>query len=546
MRKYIPFLSFLFLAFRSPTPTLPPKLIVLLSVDQMRADYLEKFDQNFEGGLNYLIQNGQTFNHTNHNHFYTTTAPGHATIATGYHPSNHGITNNNIYVRKQSKIQYCIQDTSVNYMGIENCTLPKNSVKNLLKPSLGDYIKTQSSKSKSYSVSLKDRASILMGGHLANRSFWFDSKSTQMVSTDFYKESFPHWVQNFKAKDLMKSEIESGWELESDFNSKSFKYRDHRPEEFGFFDTHFPHTLKQANEISDIDVNSGDFLWHTPFGDQFVLKFAKELIVQEKLGIDECIDVLTLSLSAADIIGHQFGPESFEIYDYYQKLDHYLLDFIQFLNNQVGVDNYLLVLTSDHGVAQFPESNTNSNHPSKRITSSQFKQDIDSIDILIQQEFKINQSTIIFANYQGVEPDFSVIQSHEIDSSKLVSQIQFHLENLNYIQETYSFFEIDNPACHKSYIQKIRNSHSPDQGLFIKILQTENYLIDMRPYGTTHGTPFNYDTHVPLIFLGPSIHAGTNNTITFTTDIVPTILDYLSIKTSTEFDGKILNLSDYK
>lgn len=518
-----------------------PKLVVLISVDQMRGDYMSRYRSDFNGGLKYLAENGQSFLNTHHNHANTSTAPGHATIATGCHPSNNGITNNSIYYRNTQKSHYSILDTSINFVGITNCTLPKSSAKNLLKPSIGDIVKSYNPKSKSYSVSLKDRASILMGGHDANRAFWFDATSTQMVSTNYYAEPFPDWVKNYLGKEVMADDVAKGWLLHPKIRITYDLYIDSIYQENGFFKPKFPHNLTHSTNQNDKDV--GNFLWNTPFGDHFVLKFAMKLIENENLGISSHTDVLTVSLSAADYIGHGFGPDSYEVADYYYKLDQYLLEFINYLNKKIGQENYILTLTSDHGVAPFPELTHHHESQGERISQQKFQQDIDSIDATIQRELNLNEPSIIAASgYRGVEPNFEVISNPDIDSVKLVNHIQKHLKNLDYIQETVSFIDINNPSCNKLFIEKMRNSYNPNHGYFIKIIGKKNYLIGYKYNGTTHGSPLCYDTHVPLLFLGTNIQSRQVKDTAYTVDIAPTLLDYIGIEYDRIFDGNKLNL----
>lgn len=518
-----------------------PKLVILISVDQMRGDYITKYSSVLDGGLKYLAENGQSFVNTHHNHANTSTAPGHATIATGFHPSNNGITNNNIYYRNLQKSYYSILDSSVKFVGITNCTLPKSSAKNLLKPSIGDIVKTHDVESKSYSVSLKDRASILMGGHHANRAFWFDANSTQMVSTDYYTEPFPNWAKNYLGKEIMAADIASGWQLNPMISASYDSSVDSVYQETGFFDPKFPHIIKDSINRENKEV--GDFLWNTPFGDQFVLKFAKQLIENENLGIDNHIDVLTVSLSAADYIGHEFGPDSYEIADYYYKLDQYLLEFIQFLNTKIGQENYIISLSSDHGVAPFPELANQPESIGRRISKQEFKDDINAIDETIQQKFNLEQSCIKSASgYRGIEPNFEVLENLSIDSLTLTQEIQNQLKNLDYIQETISFIDIKDPLCTKIFIEKTRNSFHPNHGYFIKIIGKKNHLISYKSVGTTHGSPLYYDTHVPLVFLGNSIKSKQITDTVYTVDIIPTLLNFIGINDLQNFDGKNLNL----
>lgn len=539
-------MSILIIGCSSKISSQKPKLVVMISVDQMRADYLDIFSTQFEGGLKYLIENSIYFSNHHHNHFNTLTAPGHATMATGFNPSNNGITSNYVYDRRLKTNRYIVIDTSVRFIGINQCNLKKNSAKNLLKPTLGDIIKQQDPKSMSYSVSLKDRASILMGGHQANRAFWFDAQSTQMVSTDFYSEEFPTWAKTFTGKRIMKNELEQGWILDEEFSPAIFPGQDTIEEETGFFNAYFPHTREQNAIELKSTKQEGDFLWNTPFGDAFVLKFAAQLVIQQQLGLDNHTDMLNVSLSAADYIGHHFGPNSYEIQDCYQKLDRYLSSFMMLLNDQVGPENYLLALTSDHGVAPFPEIVKQQGIRAKRVTKDRYRSDIDSIDQIIQRKFKLSSPAILHANYSGIEPNFNYLRNNQLDSNRVINEILMHVKNLDYVAETYTFTDIKDSMSNKAYIQQVRNSHRPEHGYFIKILSQENYLIDAKEHGTTHGSPYSYDTHVPLFLMGPNIIQRVDSSRTYTVDIVPTILSYLDIKTTIEFDGKPLDITENK
>ena len=508
----------------------------------MRGDYLETFNSQFEGGLLDFYTNGAFYTNTRHNHAITTTAAGHATIATGFFPSHHGIVTNTVYNRELGYSHYSIEDSTVNFIGIDSCSLNKVSAKRLMKSSFGDILKQHNENSKTYSVALKDRASILMGGKNANRAFWFDVASTQMVSTDYYKEEFPKWVQNYKADSVMSTAIHHGWKLDPAFATLSSTNSDSFSREKGSFKPWFPHTIESfdTNRIRQHEV--GSFMWNTPFGDEYVLNFGYNIISHEELGKDENCDILTIGLSAADIIGHHFGPDSYEVLDYYNKLDKYLADFMSKVNTQVGKENVVYILTSDHGVAPMPEVLAGRGLDAKRIENEKYDTDILAIDLKLQQKYNLDSSCILRANYNGVEPHFLYLNEKGIDSIDFVNSLQHELSNLDYIQETFSFFELNSEQSNKEYFEQMKNSHSNDYGVFVKILGKENYLIDMRENGTTHGTPYPYDTHVPLIFLGRGIPAHKNSDKSYTVDIAPTILSILKIEPKTPFDGRILTL----
>jgi arylsulfatase A-like enzyme len=219
------------------------------------------------------------------------------------------------------------------------------------------------------------------------------------------------------------------------------------------------------------------------------------------------------------------------------------MEFINFLNDKIGQENYILTLTSDHGVAPFPELAINNGSQAKRISYNKFELDIDSIDLLVQKELNLNKSCILASSgYRGVEPNFKILNSYDIDTLELINTIQYHLKKLNYVKETISFMDINNLKCNKIFIEKTRNSYNPNHGYFIKIIGEKNHLIDYRHHGTTHGSPLFYDTHVPLIFLGSNILSSQINDAASTVDITPTLLDYIGIQAMQIFDGNKLNL----
>lgn len=504
----------------------------------MKASYLDSFAYQFEYGFKKLTEKGAVFTNANHFHAITTTAAGHATIATGNYPSKNGIVGNDVYLRSENKWEYSILDTSIQFEGLENCTLEKVSAKNLLTPSFGDYQKLRNPKSKVFSVALKDRSSILMGGKNADRAYWFDSKSTQMVSSDYYNYPFQLWIKDFTGKQVMNEEIDYGWEISSDLEPNKATSIDSFVQENGSFYAWFPHSIKTFNPTKVNTDFEGNFLWSSPFGDQFVLKFSEQLISNEKLGADKNCDILTVGLSAADYIGHQFGPNSLEVLDYYNRLDEYLGSYIDFLDENVGKNKYLLVLTADHGVASFPEIITANGGDAKRVSKVTFSADMTRIDKVLQTYFGLEKTTFKKWASHGIEPDFEYLTSAMIDSSNYLSKLEELLKELDYITEVYTEDDILDAACHKAYIEEFRNSFYPNKNMYVQLLSKLNYLLNYNDYGTTHGTPYVYDTQVPLIFYGFGIKPSNISKSVRTVDIAPSILSILGIETYETMDGK--------
>ncbi|MDB4161897.1 alkaline phosphatase family protein [Bacteroidia bacterium] len=538
MKKYSILLSVLLFIMCKPLEKHEKvKLVVVISIDQMKSEYLSRFNPQLEAGFKYLLDSAIVYTNAHHNHATTTTAAGHATLATGFFPSHNGITDNTVYNRTLGYKHYSIEDTTVRFVGIEECNLNRVSAKPLLKNALGDYIKESDNESKSYSVALKDRASILMGGKTANRAFWFDAASTQMVSTDYYEETYPNWAKMYTANDVMQADISRGWVLDQSFSTIASISSDSFERERGNFNPWFPHTLASFDTMRVTDSKAGAFMWNSPYGDAFVLEFAQQLIINQNLGTDDHIDVLSIGLSAADVIGHHFGPNSYEVLDYYNKMDFYLAEFIEKLNHDVGKDNYILVLTADHGVAAMPEYLAGQGIDAKRILGDQFDADMAEINTKLQDAFSLTDDIILKANYGGVEPNMTIFEKGNTDLNIVINTLTNELEKLDYIAGAYSLLDINDTTCIKPFITQIRNSHRDEFGYYIKLVPTENYLIDMRRNGTTHGTPHAYDTHVPLIVKLPKQEGQIIEKKAYTVDIVPTVLDLIGIQVKENFDG---------
>ena len=338
---------------------------------------------------------------------------------------------------------------------------------------------------------------------------------------------------------------ENGWVLDESFVKLPSLTTDSFEVESGSFKPWFPHTIASFDTFKVRDNQAGSFMWNSPYGDAFVLKFAKKIIDEQKLGHDNHTDVLTVGLSAADVIGHHFGPNSYEVLDYYNKLDFYLADFIEYLNTAMGQENYMVVITADHGVASMPEYLAMNGADARRIQRAEFTADMAAINANTMKRYGLTQNLIIKADYGGVEPDLNLIKANKLDLTEVITQLTSSIAELSYIEDAYSHLDIADSTCTKKFIEKIRNSHRDGYGYYIKLVPRKNYLVDMRAHGTTHGTPYDYDTHVPMIFKIPGKSAVQLIDTVQTVDIVPTILSLLGIDTEENFDGSNLtNLLD--
>ena len=512
-----------------------PRLVVLLSVDQMRYDFFTRFEDLFEGGLKKVYEEGLVYSNAHHVHSFTGTAPGHATLATGNYPSNHGIIENDFYDPELGRMVYCVADPAAVPVGLYDPQGPGVSPRNLEKPTLGDRLKNDKKRSKVFGVSFKDRSSVLMTGSKADQAFWFDLATTAFVSSNYYMREFPKWTEPFLGKERYKEEIAEGWHKKFDDSVYERARQDDFLFENGRFLPSFPHTKERMASFIRSDWKDGLMLYLTPLGDKFTLEFSKELIEKESLGKDPIVDYLAVGCSMADAIGHHFGPYSQEVLDYYLRLDEYLGDFIDYLDEEIGRDNYLLVFTSDHGVLPMPEYLAEKEGiDAKRIQVAPFQEAMYAADASMRTELGLSDTVFFMSSAQGVNLRYQEASQKGIAPEKLREAAKKALEAIDFVEAAYSEEDVKKEPTdgEDEYLDFYRNSYFPGRGHDIKIRFKKHYLVGYPPTGTTHGSPYEYDSRVPLIFFGKQFKHGVYDRRIETVDVAPTIAEILNLKTS--------------
>lgn len=522
-----------------PQNSMRPRLVVLFVVDQMRYDYLTRFKSFYAGGLARLLSDGANFPRAYHNHAITETSVGHATISTGCYPSKHGIVSNYWYEKSESKVVYSCVDTSTSIIG--NPALPGRSPVRLLCPTIGDWLKSQSPRSKVISISLKDRSAILLGGkNPSNVSLWFDEKTGQMTTSTYYLPYLPTWITAFDSAKQVHRYLEFIWhKLMPESIYISVSNVDTSSWESSGFNSAFPHRVRiDSNQINAAPYK--EFLY-SPFGDKFLVDFAEYTTITNNLGYDDFPDLLLLSLSSADLIGHRYGPFSQEIEDYYLRLDQYLDHFLNVLDSAIGRDNYLFVLTSDHGVLPIPEQSKQANQSKKRLT-------YDSLDAMLKtMEHQLQNGGVISQN-DITDYERNELFKHGISFSDNLEE-QYHviekllakLRSLDVIADVYPQNELVEPKTSlRPYAALYRNNFCPERSPNIYFRFRENLLVYDSKTGTSHGSPYHYDTHVPLIFFGACIKPGVFKDSVNTVDIAPTIREVLGLNSTAKINGKSL------
>ena len=512
-----------------------PKLVVSIVVDQMRFDNLDKYKESYSNnGFNRLIREGFNLKNNHFNYVPTVTGPGHSSISTGSTPKTHGIVGNNWFNKKTQKDVYCTTDLNYENLG-GNAYSAKMSPNNLLVNTLGDLNRIENDmNSKTISIAIKDRGSILMGGRKANAAYWFYGKDKgEWVSSKYYMEELPEWVDNFNNSDIVSTYI-GEWNTLYDINS----YKESRSDDNNFEKSFkgdpsvtFPYDLNKLKHLND----GYDMLKETPFGNNLTTDFAIEAISNEKLGKDQFTDVLTISYSSTDYIGHNFGVDAKETQDAYLRLDLEIERLLYFLDSYVGENEYTLFLTADHGASKIPAYLNSIGVKSQNIEEGTVKNILK--DVLFKS-YGSNQLISKVMNSQIYLND-EIINSLNLSFNSIEKTIINTLNQLEYIDKVYTSEDIINGNFDSGYDLLIQNGYNVLRSGDIIFKLKEN-VISYGNKGTTHGSGYTYDTHVPLIFFGKKIVQGESNVKTKITDIAPTIAKLLGLKQMSDSTGEVL------
>lgn len=513
-----------------------PKLVVGIVVDQMRYDYLARFQARFgEDGFKKLMNEGYNCQNHHFNYMPTYTGPGHASIYTGTAPENHGIIANNWYDKFIGESVYCVQDDSVIALGTES-EKERMSPHRMLSNTFGDANRVHTQfKGKTIGISIKDRGAILPAGHAANHAFWFRGKEEgAWVSSTYYGATLPEWVTKFNSKKSVDGYVKE-WNTLYPLDTYTSSGTDLNAYEHGFKGKEtatFPYDLKALKE-----ENAGyDILKYTPYGNAIVTDFALQAIKNEQLGKDEITDVLTVSYSSTDYIGHNFGVNSVEIEDTYLRLDKELARLIKNLDKQVGKGQYTLFLTADHGAVHVPQFLKDNKIPAYYIENAALQESIESF---LLKTFEVEGLLKNMSNQQ-LFLDYDLINSNpNISLNKVVNTVKHYLTQQPNVQYVFTRAELEARSITNSIGILVQNGfHQRSSGDVAYVLTPAT--ISYSKTGSTHGSPQVYDTHVPLLFYGNGIKKGKTFKKTAVTDIAPTISALLGIAAPNAATGDVL------
>lgn len=523
------FFLFAFCCYSSNAqPTERPKLVVGLVIDQMRWDYLYRYqDLYVKGGFNRLKSEGFNCENTFIPYIPTYTAAGHASVYTGSVPAINGIMGNNWYQRNEAKVVYCTGDSTVNSIGTDS-KAGHMSPRRLLVTTIGDELQlAENFRGKVIGISLKDRGSILAAGHTANAAYWFDEKNGNWISSTYYMKDLPHWVKSVNHSGEIDKMIKKPWNLllprEKYWASTgdSMNFESPLPGEKIAI---FPHQIS-----ADSDKRYGTFK-STPYGVTYTFNFAKKAIAEEKLGKRGVTDFLAVSISSTDYAGHAFGPNSLEVEDIYLRLDRDLEQFLSYLDSSVGKGNYLLFLSADHGASHVPAFNLLHQIPAGIINEKKLMKQYNQ---LCFEKFGIENTIINLQNHQFYL-NHEAIEANKLSLNRVSEYIIKLLLAEKEVEFAFPFYKMNDYTLPEQIISIVRNSYNPARSGDIQIIPKPNYF-DARNTaanhkGTTHGAWNPYDAHIPLLFFGWNVKPGKLYRKTYMTDIAATVAAMLNIQ----------------
>jgi len=511
-----------------------PKLVVGIVIDQMRWDFLYRYANRFgNGGFKRMMNEGFNCQNTMIPYTPTVTAAGHACVYTGSVPNINGIAGNNWYDSKLHRTVYCTEDNAVQSVGTTT-TDGQMSPRNMLSTTISDELRLATAyQGKVIGIALKDRGAILPAGHSANAAYWYDNDNASFITSTWYMPALPQWVNNFNNRKLPDSLMAMGWKTlypiltytQSTADEKLYegKYK-------GNSSTSFPYSFS-----GNSNTEKWDMVRSTPHGNTLTTEFAKAAVIHEGLGKDAITDLLAVSYSSPDYIGHQFGPNSIENEDDYLRLDNELAAFFLFLDKQVGKGQYTVFLTADHGVAHVPGYSIENKLPGGSYSSSLFTKEINKG---LKQTFGLDSIVAATMNYQ-VHFNQPLMREKQLDTEKITGWVIDYLYKQDVISQAFELKELMEQPMNKTLQVRISNGYYPGRSGDVQYIPKPGW-VDGGKTGTSHGLWNPYDSHIPLLFMGWGVKQGSTHRETYMTDIAATIAAILKIQMPNGCVGNVI------
>lgn len=502
-----------------------PKLVVGLVIDQMRWDYLYRYESKYtDGGFKRLLNTGFSLNNVMIPYIPTVTALGHTSVYTGSVPSIHGIAGNDWTDKSTGKNVYCTTDTSVQAVGTTNAKIGQHSPKNLWSTTITDQLGISTNfRSKVVGVSLKDRASILPAGHNPTGAFWFDDSTGNFITSSYYMNDLPTWVKEFNAKNIPTSLVANGWNTLLPIEQYTESTSDNSKWE-GLLGSAKTPTFPYSNLAADYEAKK-DNIRSTPFGNTLTLKFAEAAIEGYHMGRNADTDFLAINIASTDYAGHKFGPNSIEVEDVYLRLDRDLAAFFKMLDAKVGKGKYLVFLTADHGAAH-AEGYMEAHKMATGFFGEEFEK---TLNAKLKEKYGEDKMIWGIDNYQ-VYLNQNLIKEKNLDIDEIKGEVVKILKADPTVLYAVDLDEVAESSIPEPIKTRIINGYNWQRSGDIQVISHDGMLPPYSKTGTTHSVWNSYDSHIPLIFMGTGIKNGQSNKPHFMTDIAPTLAQILRIE----------------
>jgi predicted AlkP superfamily pyrophosphatase or phosphodiesterase len=522
-----------------------PKLILQITVDALRGDLPTRFPGMLgKGGFQYLLDEGVNFTNAHYQHSNTETVVGHASLATGAVPAIHGMVANVWFDRELNRLVYNIEDPDYHLLTTGADVDSKNEIDptqkaakvdgrsplNLMATTFSDELATHfAGHSKIFAVSVKDRGAVTLAGQ-AGKAFWFSKTKNEFVTTNYYYEKYPSWVNEFNEGNPAMAYAGKSWDLLHPIGQYLFGDSDDQEYETDFpgFGRTFPHPYGQGD-----DKYFGTRLTLGPAGDELTLAFAKTLLINEKLGADDVPDFLAISFSTTDYVGHLFGASSLETEDNIAHLDRTLADLFAFIDNQVGLDNTLIVLSADHGQPEIPGFLSDLGIHTAHNFDTEALDKAPAIAAL-KQQFGIGEELIqeFFQPYLYLNKD--LIRAKGLDQAEVERAVARELKKFKGVVTAVSSTALRTANLPDTELLRtvLNNFHQKRSGDIYLVFEPNVYINDFDGLvvASTHGSPWRYDTYVPVIFAGSGLKPRRVHRAVTPYDIAPTLSAYLQVK----------------
>jgi len=508
----------------------PPKLVVGIIVDQMRQEYLFRFQSKYgSGGFKRIMNDGFMLKNGHYNYSPTVTGPGHASVYTGTTPAVHGIIGNDWYDKNLKKAVNCVEDPAHSVIGSPEGNGDVSPWR-MLSTTVTDELELFTQKrAKVIGISIKDRGAVLPAGHMADGAYWYDSKTGRFVTSTYYKTKLPEWVERFNQQNLPERYLTREWNTLMPINQYVESGADDTPYESllgGKERPTVPYDMKTLRKPNDFSLLST-----TPFGNDYLTEMAKATIDGEGMGSDLITDFLAISYSSTDGLGHAVGPNAIEIEDMYMRLDKNIEDLLKTLDTRVGAGNYTVFLTADHAVADVAQYMIDNRIPAGYFDNKRLQNELSQH---LEQYFpgkKIVETISggqVFFDQDIFQKDPKASGVELLIATELTINFLLKQDGIAnaYSENVLRQSQFDEGGI-KGFI--VRGYHAKRSGDVMIVMEPGWYGAGSIQ-GTTHGSPYTYDTHVPILFYGNGIRKGSSVRYHTVTDIAPTISALLNIK----------------